>query len=113
MMTESFRASSRAELRIQGGGMSRHARPSETHIQNLLQSVREIHAPEHLKREARLKDYESEYKRSIEDPGGFWDEIAKELHWHEPWTKTFEWNYPTLAWFLGAATLFTTAWTAM
>ena len=81
--------------------MSSHARPSEGHIDQLLQSQREIHAPEYLKREARLKDYESEYKRSVEDPEGFWDEIAKELHWHEPWTKTFDWNYPTFAWFLG------------
>jgi acetyl-CoA synthetase len=27
--------------------------------------------------------------------------IARELHWHEPWTKTFEWNYPTFEWFIG------------
>jgi acetyl-CoA synthetase len=81
--------------------MFSQARPSEGHIQHLLHSKREIHAPEHLKREARLQDYEAEYKRSIADPEKFWDEIAKELHWHEPWTKTFEWNYPTFRWFLG------------
>lgn len=81
--------------------MSSQARVSEEHIQHLLQTKHEIHAPEQLKKEARLKDYESEYKRSIEDPEGFWAEVANELHWYEPWTKTFEWNYPTFAWFLG------------
>jgi acetyl-CoA synthetase len=81
--------------------MSTHTKLSEEHIRQLLQSQKELHAPEHVKREARLKDYEGEYKRSVEDPEKFWAEIAKELHWHEPWTKTFEWNYPTFSWFLG------------
>ena len=81
--------------------MSTHTKLSEEHIRQLLQSQKELHAPEHVKRQARLQDYESEYKRSVEDPEKFWAEIAKELHWHEPWTKTFEWNYPTFSWFLG------------
>jgi hypothetical protein len=101
MMAQSFRASSWAKLRTTGGGMSSHAEPSEKPIDYLLHSERELQAPEHLKRESRLKDFESEYKRSIEDPERFWEEIARELHWHEPWSKTFEWNYPTFQWFLG------------
>ena len=71
------------------------------HIRQLLRVQREIHAPEHLKQQARLKDFDAEYKRSVENPEAFWAEIAKELHWHEPWTKTFEWNYPSFGWFLG------------
>src|SRR5499427_4441719 len=71
------------------------------HIRQLLQVHREIHAPEHLKQQARLKVFDAEYKRSVENPEAFWAEIAKELHWHEPWTKTFEWNYPSFGWFLG------------
>ena len=74
---------------------------NEEHIRQLLRVHREIHAPEHLKQQARLKDFDAEYKRSVEDPEAFWAEIAKELHWHEPWTKTFEWNYPSFGWFLG------------
>ena len=81
--------------------MSTHTKLTEEHIRQLLQSQRELHAPETLKREARLKDYESEYKRSVEDPEKFWAEIARELDWHELWTKTFEWNYPKFGWFLG------------
>jgi len=40
-------------------------------------------------------------KRPAEDPEKFWAEIAKELHWHEPWTKVFDWKYPTFEWFIG------------
>jgi len=66
--------------------MSSHARPSEGHIDQLLQSQREIHAPEYLKREARLKDYESEYKRSVEDPGGI--AVPAEIVFPEKLPKT-------------------------
>jgi hypothetical protein len=58
--------------------MSSHAKPSERHIDQLLHSDREIHAPEQQKREARLRDYDSEYKRSVEDPEKFWEEIASQ-----------------------------------
>ena len=81
--------------------MSTQAKATEEHIQHLLHSQRQLHAPEHLRREMRLKDYEREYERSISDPEGFWSEVASELHWHEPWSKTFDWNYPTFGWFLG------------
>ena len=48
------------------------------HIRQLLRVHREIHAPEHLKQQARLKDFDAEYKRSVENPDAFWTEIAKE-----------------------------------
>src|SRR6516165_12785377 len=71
------------------------------HIRQLLRVHQEIHAPEHLKQQARVKDFDAEYKRSVENPEAFWAEIAKELHWHEPWIKTFECNNPSFGWFLG------------
>jgi len=47
-------------------------------------------------------DYESFYKWSLENRAEFWDDMAKELHWFEPWHTTFEWtNKPFFKWFAG------------
>lgn len=43
-------------------------------------------------------------KRALEDPEGFWGEIAEELHWFKRWDKVFEWNYPNFTWFKGGVT---------
>ena len=47
-------------------------------------------------------DYEAFYKWSLENRFEFWDDMAKELHWFEPWQKTFEWtDKPFFKWFVG------------
>ena len=47
-------------------------------------------------------DYNEFYKWSLENRFEFWDDMAKELHWFEPWQKTFEWTEkPFFKWFLG------------
>ena len=51
---------------------------------------------------AYIQDYETEYKKSIENPEGFWDTAARELEWFSPWTKVLEWNYPWAKWFVDA-----------
>jgi len=43
-------------------------------------------------------------KRALDDPEGFWGEVAQELHWFKPWNKVFEWNYPFFKWFKGGVT---------
>ena len=43
-------------------------------------------------------------KRALEDPEGFWGEIAEELCWFKRWDKVFEWNYPSFTWFKGGIT---------
>lgn len=48
--------------------------------------------------------YDEIYKRSIEDPEGFWAEIASELHWFKPWDKVLNWNEPFAEWFVGGQT---------
>jgi acetyl-CoA synthetase len=48
-----------------------------------------------------LEEYETLYRRSIQDPQGFWAEIASELHWFAPWTSVLEWNPPSARWFVG------------
>lgn len=47
------------------------------------------------------EEYDRIYQRSLEDPEGFWDEIASELHWFKPWDRVLEWNEPFAKWFVG------------
>jgi acetyl-CoA synthetase len=49
--------------------------------------------------------YNELYQRSIQDPEGFWSELAKsELHWFEPFHTTLKWNEPFAEWFIGGKT---------
>jgi len=47
-------------------------------------------------------NYESFYQWSLANRCEFWDDLARELHWFEPWRTTFEWtNKPFFKWFTG------------
>lgn len=47
-------------------------------------------------------DYESFYQWSLKNRFEFWDDMAKELHWFEPWQTTFEWtDKPFFKWYTG------------
>ncbi len=48
--------------------------------------------------------YEALYKRSVDDPDGFWSDIASELHWFEPWQRVLDWKLPFAKWFVGGKT---------
>jgi acetyl-CoA synthetase len=50
-----------------------------------------------------LKDYEKLYKRSIDDPEGFWGELAEQLNWYKKWDKVLDWDFqkPEVKWFTG------------
>jgi acetyl-CoA synthetase len=48
-----------------------------------------------------LEEYETLYRRSIQDPQRFWADIASELHWFAPWTSVLDWNPPLARWFVG------------
>jgi len=73
----------------------------ESGIEQLLRAEVELHPPKFLAEQARLRDYAAEYNRSVESPDAFWDAVARELEWFQPWKKTFDWKYPTFEWFLG------------
>ncbi len=46
--------------------------------------------------------YEDLYRRSMEDPEGFWAHIAaRELEWVGHWKKVLEWDPPFARWFVG------------
>ncbi|MGA1819523.1 MAG: acetate--CoA ligase [Thermoplasmatota archaeon] len=53
-----------------------------------------------------LDEYREMYKRSIEDPEGFWGEIAENFHWFKKWDKVmeYEFNTPSIKWFKGGKT---------
>jgi acetyl-CoA synthetase len=50
-----------------------------------------------------FEQYKAVYKRSEEDPEGFWDEVASSFVWRKKWEKTLDWNFiePHVRWFLG------------
>ncbi len=49
-----------------------------------------------------LEDYQRSYDCSVQDPEGFWTDIAQSYHWRKKWDKTLEWefNSPSVKWFL-------------
>lgn len=50
-----------------------------------------------------FEQYKNDYRKSVEDPEGFWAEIAKSFKWRSPWNSTLEWNFdePKIKWFDG------------
>lgn len=51
-----------------------------------------------------LEKYKSDYRKSIEQPGQFWEEIAAHFMWQRRWDKVLSWNFdePNVKWFEGA-----------
>jgi len=51
-----------------------------------------------------MDEYEKIYKRSVEDPEGFWADMAEQyLTWNKKWDKVLEYNFekPEIKWFQG------------
>ena len=62
--------------------------------------------PDSVRRRAHLdrQAYQDLYRRSIEDPDGFWaDQARQRLDWIDEWNVVSDWDLPTgnVAWFLG------------
>ena len=57
-----------------------------------------------------LDEYKEMYKRSIEDPDGFWSEVAESFFWYKKWDKVWDYNFDlnkgpiNIEWFKGAKT---------
>ncbi len=57
-----------------------------------------------------MNDYLSLYQRSIDDPEGFWSEVAENFHWFSKWDQVRSHNYDrrkgpvSIKWFSGART---------
>jgi len=48
-------------------------------------------------------EYKAAYQKSVNDPEGFWSEVASQFYWRKPWDKVLEWDFktPTIKWFSG------------
>ncbi len=54
-----------------------------------------------------LAKYEEMYKRSIEDPDGFWAEIADTFVWQKKWDKVLDYSFEGnvyIKWFINGKT---------
>ena len=51
-----------------------------------------------------LEAWKAEHARSLADPEGYWGEVAKGLHWFQPWSRVLEWQAPDAKWFVGGKT---------
>ncbi|MCS3801833.1 acetate--CoA ligase [Niastella sp. OAS944] len=47
--------------------------------------------------------YKAAYEKSVNDPEGFWGEVASNFLWRKKWDKVLEWDFkkPTIKWFAG------------
>jgi len=50
-----------------------------------------------------FEEYKEAYQKSIEDPEGFWGDVAQHFYWRQPWNKVLNWNFtePKVEWFAG------------
>ncbi len=77
---------------------------SATSIESVSQEQRVFPPPEDFAKSARVGSraaYDALYKRSIDDPAGFFAEQARELRWQAPPQQTLEWRAPHARWFQG------------
>jgi acetyl-CoA synthetase len=75
-------------------------------ISNLMQEQRKFPVPESFRAGAHInsiEQYEDMYKRSLEDPEGFWSEHAESLDWYKKWDKvhSFDPEKIEIKWFEG------------
>lgn len=51
-----------------------------------------------------LDAYQKAYQQSIQDPEGFWAQVAAHFTWQKKWDRVLDWNFkePKVEWFKGA-----------
>jgi acetyl-CoA synthetase len=56
-----------------------------------------------MNRITTLNDYHEQYKKSVENPEQFWDEVANDFVWRKKWSTVLEWDFhkPEVKWFIG------------
>src|SRR5512135_1217029 len=80
---------------------------SQKNIEVLMAENRTFPPSKEFSEKAHIKslaDYEKMYRRSVEDPDGFWAEMAeKQLTWYKKWDKVLEYDFskPEIKWFQG------------
>ncbi|MCX7832539.1 MAG: acetyl-coenzyme A synthetase, partial [Actinobacteria bacterium] len=84
--------------------MSEHDKSIESllHEERIFYPQKEISEKAYIK---SIEEFKEIYKRSIEDPEGFWSEKAEELiSWFKKWDKVLEYSFVDnifVKWFIG------------
>ena len=81
-----------------------NAASESQHMDSLLRENRVFPPPAEFAAQAHIGspgDYEALYRRSIEDPEGFWAEAAAGLDWFTPYTHVLEGEMGSAKWFTG------------
>jgi len=79
-------------------------------ITSMMEEKRKFPPPGEFSEKAHIKsleDYKKLYKRSIEDPEGFWGEQAQNLEWFKKWDKVMDYSFKDplyIKWFQGGKT---------
>jgi acetyl-CoA synthetase len=73
-------------------------------LKSLLHPSQRYPAPEHLRQQANLQDYASEYQDSLANPEQFWGNWAGRFVWHKPFRQVLHWEFPNHQWFVGGQT---------
>ena len=79
-------------------------------IDSVSHETRVFPVPEEMQRQAWVRDlatYQKMYQRSLQDPEGFWGEIAQDFFWYKKWDRVlrYEWNQKIeIKWFEGGET---------
>ena len=81
---------------------------SDQKMDTVLAETRKFSPPEDFSSKAHIQsmeDYKALHQRSIQDPEGFWSEVASELHWFRKWdTVLNDDDKPFFKWFEGGKT---------
>ncbi len=82
------------------------AEVKKQHITSLMTEQRKFPVPKAFRDKAyisSMEQYKEMYKRSLEDPEGFWGEQAETLDWYKKWDKVYYYNKDNveIKWFDG------------
>jgi acetyl-CoA synthetase len=78
--------------------------PASTTFESLMREDRLFAPPEAFSAKAWIKsesEYEAMYRRSVEQPEAFWQDVAGELEWFLPWRTVMEGEGAKATWFNG------------
>ena len=79
-------------------------------IESLSQEYRVVQPPAHATARAHIQtmdEYNELYQRSVEDPEGFWADMAEQmLYWEKKWNTVLDYDFekPYVKWFVGGKT---------
>ncbi|MCX5998745.1 MAG: acetate--CoA ligase [Chloroflexi bacterium] len=73
---------------------------------SVMEETRKFKPPQELSKQAYIKSmaqYKKLYQRSMDDPEGFWGELAEQLDWFKKWDKVREYDFVegNVKWFQG------------